>query len=200
VDVMVRGNRPQWRSEVTASGSGPVVGPDRDLPDTAFDHFYRREYRSVYGLCLALAGAASADDVAQDAFIRAHRQWEQIVAYDVPGAWVRRVAINLATSLARRLAAEGRAFRRFAGRRDNTGHHRDPELLDPDDRLWTEVRRLPPRQASILVLHYVEDLSVDQIAELLGLSGNTVKVHLHRGRAALASRLPLAAEGGAADA
>jgi RNA polymerase sigma-70 factor (ECF subfamily) len=185
---------------MTASGSGPAAGPDRELPDVDFNNFYRREYRSVYALCLALAGAGSADDLTQDAFIRAHRQWEQIVAYDVPGAWVRRVAINLATSLARRLAAEGRAVRRFAGRRESSGQHRDPEMLDPDDRLWTEVRRLPSRQASILVLHYVEDLSVDQIAALLGLSGNTVKVHLHRGRAALASRLPEAAEGGAADA
>jgi RNA polymerase sigma-70 factor (ECF subfamily) len=197
---MVRGNRSLWRPKMTATGSRPAAGPDRDLPDVAFDHFYRHEYRSVYALCLALAGAASADDLAQDAFIRAHRQWEQIVAYDVPAAWVRRVAINLATSLARRSAAEGRAVRRFAGRRESSGPHRDPELLDPDDRLWTEVRRLPPRQASILVLHYVEDLSVDQIAALLGLSANTVKVHLHRGRAALARRLPMAAEGGAADA
>jgi RNA polymerase sigma-70 factor, ECF subfamily len=193
---MVRGYRPQAQPKVTASGSRP----DHDLPEIAFDYFYRREYRSVYALCLALAGAAAADDVTQDAFIRAHRLWERIVVYDVPAAWVRRVAINLATSLDRRLAAEGRALRRFAGRRESVGQHRDPELLDPDDRLWAEVRGLPPRQASILVLHYVEDLSVDQIAELLGLSSNTVKVHLHRGRASLATRLSEPARGGAADA
>jgi RNA polymerase sigma-70 factor (ECF subfamily) len=185
---------------VTVSGSDPSVAHDLDVPDVAFANFYSREYRSIYALCLALAGPAAADDLTQEAFIRAHRNWERIVSYDVPAAWVRRVAINLATSLARRLAAEGRALRRFAGRRESSGQHRDPERLDPDDRLWAEVRRLPPRQASILVLHYVEDLSVDQIAELLGLSGNTVKVHLHRGRAGLASRLPQTAEGGAADA
>jgi RNA polymerase sigma-70 factor (ECF subfamily) len=185
---------------VTASGAGPAASRDHDLADVGFAHFYRHEYRSVYALCLALAGPAAADDLTQDAFIRAHRQWERIVAYDVPAAWVRRVAINLSTSLARRLAAEARALRRFAGRRETVGQHRDPELLDPDDRLWAEVRRLPPRQSSILILHYVEDLSVDQIAEMLGLSANTVKVHLHRGRATLASRLPGAPEGGAADA
>jgi RNA polymerase sigma-70 factor (ECF subfamily) len=183
-----------------ASDSDPAAGRDQDLPDVGFAHFYQREYRSVYALCLALAGSAAADDLAQDAFIRAHRQWERIVAYDVPAAWVRRVAINLATSLARRLAAEARALRRFAGRRESVGQYRDPERLDPDDKLWAEVRRLPPRQASILVLHYVEDLSVEQIAGLLGLSANTVKVHLHRGRAALASRLPGAPEGGVVDA
>jgi RNA polymerase sigma-70 factor (ECF subfamily) len=185
---------------MTGLGSDPAVGQDHDLTDVAFAHFYRREYRSVYAICVALAGAAVADDLAQDAFIRAHRQWERIVAYDVPAAWVRRVAINLATSLARRLAAEARALRRFAGRRETVGPHRDSDLSDPDDRLWAEVRRLPARQASILVLHYVEDLSVDQIAELLGLSANTVKVHLHRGRATLASRLARAPEEGVAGA
>ena len=185
---------------MTASGSDPAAGRDHDLADVGFATFYRREYRSVYALSLALAGPAAADDLTQDAFIRAHRQWERIVAYDVPAAWVRRVTINLATSLARRLAAEARALRRFAGRRESVSQHRDPDRLDPDDRLWAEVRRLPPRQASILILHYVEDLSVDQIAALLGLSANTVKVHLHRGRATLASRLPDPTERGAADA
>jgi len=182
------------------SGQRPAAGRDRDLTDVAFAHFYRREYRSVYAMCLALAGPGAADDLAQDAFIRAHRQWERIVAYDVPAAWVRRVAINLATSLARRLAAEARALRRFAGRRETVGQQRDPEPRDPDDELWAEVRRLPARQSSILILHYVEDLSVDQIAELLGLSANTVKVHLHRGRVTLASRLPDTSEGGVAGA
>jgi RNA polymerase sigma-70 factor (ECF subfamily) len=197
---MVTAHRPLRRPEMTAPGRDPTAGRNQELPDVGFAHFYRREYRSVYALCLALAGPAAADDLAQDAFIRAHRQWERIVAYDVPAAWVRRVAINLATSLARRLAAEARALRRFAGRRESIGQYRDPERLDPDDRLWAEVRRLPPRQASILVLHYVEDLSVEQIAGLLGLSANTVKVHLHRGRAALASRLPGTPPGGVPDA
>jgi RNA polymerase sigma-70 factor (ECF subfamily) len=185
---------------MTASGSDPVAASDHELADVGFEHFFRREYRSVYALCLALAGQAAADDLAQDAFLRAHRQWDRIVAYDVPAAWVRRVAINLATSLARRIAAEARALGRFAGRRESAGQHRDVEVLDPHDRLWASVRRLPARQASILVLHYVEDLSVDQIAALLGLSANTVKVHLHRGRAALASRLHGTSEGGVADA
>src|SRR5215469_11283728 len=118
VHCMVTAHR-QGRPTMTASGSDPAAGRDHDPAagrdhdpaDVGFTTFYRREYRSVYALCLALAGPAAADDLTQDAFIRAHRQWERIVAYDVPAAWVRRVAINLSTSLARRLAAEARALR-----------------------------------------------------------------------------------------
>src|SRR5215831_16981881 len=119
---MVRGIRLARRPPATRPPAGDV-DPRAFRPDS-FAYFYRREYAKVYALCHALAGAAAADDLAQEAFLRAHRFWERIVAYDVPAAWVRRVAINEATSLARRLAAESRAITLLAGHRE-TGRHVD---------------------------------------------------------------------------
>jgi RNA polymerase sigma-70 factor (ECF subfamily) len=60
-----------------------------------------------------------------------------------------------------------------------------------DERFWHEVRALPSRQAQCVALHYLEDRPVVEIAEILGCSSSTVKVHLHRGRLALAERLHL---------
>ena len=53
------------------------------------------------------------------------------------------------------------------------------------------MRRLPRRQAQAIALHYLDDLSVADVATILEISPDTVKVHLHRGRPALADALDL---------
>ena len=54
---------------------------------------------------------------------------------------------------------------------------------------WRAVRRLPKHQAQAVALYYLEDAPVAEIAEAMGCAESTVKVHLHRGRQALAKRL-----------
>ena len=157
----------------------------------AFDSFYRREYRAVRAVAWALTGSGwVADDVTQEAFLRAHQRWNQVSAYDEPGAWVRRVAINLATSTLRRRAREAAALVRLAGRRTDGWI-----LPDVDDEFWAAVRSLPRQQAKVLALHYYEDLPVADIAVVLELAEGTVKAHLHKGRATLARRLHVGEDG-----
>jgi RNA polymerase sigma-70 factor (ECF subfamily) len=65
-----------------------------------------------------------------------------------------------------------------------------PALLpERHDELWRAVRRLPPHQAKAVVLHYVDDCSVAEIASILGCADGTVKTHLHRARRTLADVL-----------
>ena len=65
-----------------------------------------------------------------------------------------------------------------------------PDELGADDApFWAAVRSLPRRQAHAVALHYLDDLAVAAVAKVLGLSEGAVKVHLHRGRQALAVRL-----------
>ena len=155
-----------------------------------FDAFYREEYRAVRAVAWALTGSGwVADDVTQEAFLRAHQRWHQVSAYEEPGAWVRRVAINLATSTLRRRAREAAALVRLAGRRTD-----DWTLPDVDDEFWAVVRSLPRQQAKVLALHYYEDLPVADIAVVLELAEGTVKAHLHKGRASLALRLNVGKE------
>ena len=152
-----------------------------------FDSFYRREYRRAVALAHALTGSGIvAEDLAQESLLAAQRNWDRIAGYDDPSAWLRRVLVNRATSFHRTRAAEWRAARRVAAQESA----RTVPDLEPEDALvWEEVRRLPRRQAQAIALHYVEELSLEEIGTVLGCSPGTVKAHLHRGRQRLSRRL-----------
>ncbi len=153
----------------------------------SFEDFYRREHRHVLGLAFVLTGNhAVAEDTAQDAFTAAFRNWPSIAAYDSPAAWVRRVTCNRAASILRRRVREAKALIQLAGRTQTSG-----ELEEDDEAFWQAVRRLPPRQAQAVALHYLEDYSVRKISEVLDCSESTVKTHLSRARAAVARHLRL---------
>jgi len=155
---------------------------------TDFDDWYRGEYRAVVALVYTLSGSRGAsEELAQDAFMEAHRRWDSISGYENPGAWVRKVAMNKARSRLRRRGAEARAYARQLA----LDRQRPKELPEPADHFWAEVRSLPRQQARVVALHYLEDRSVDEIAEILDISPGTVKTHLHRGRATLAIRFGL---------
>ncbi len=108
---------------------------------------------------------------------------------DRPGARARRAVVNQAAGHGRRAGREARAPGRFDGRA-----HPTVELEPADDRFWVDVRKLPERQCHAVALHYLEGLPVAEIAVLLGCAEGTVKVHLHRGRRALATALGLLTE------
>ncbi len=149
-----------------------------------FPAFYRREYPKMVAIAAAVSGnRAIAEDLAQDAMVRAHRHWDRISSYDRPGAWARRVTINLSLSAARRATAEMRKILRLA----------EPATLPApeaaDDRVWQAVARLPGNQRAAIALHYLEDRSIDEIATILDIAPATARVHLHRGRQALATDL-----------
>ena len=154
----------------------PTADPD-------FATFYRRELPRLVTLAAAIAGVAAAEEIAQEALLRAHRSWHRISCFDKPGAWARRVTINLATSDRRRRRAEARAIARVAQR--PAFDVPPPEV----DGFWRLVRQLPPRQAAAVALHYLEDLSVAEIAEALHCAEGTAKAHLHKARRTLAARL-----------
>lgn len=153
----------------------------------SFESFYRKEFRDVVGLAYALSGSRlGAEDLAQEAFVAAHQRWDRISGYDKPGAWVRRVVANMAISGFRKKAAERKALTRLAGLRRPL-----PDLEPEDEEFWQMVRDLPKRQAQAVALFYIEDRPVAEIAEIIGCSPSTAKVHLFRGRQALGARLGL---------
>ncbi len=149
-----------------------------------FDALYRREAVSLATLGAALTGSRELGaDLAHEALLRAYRSWGSVRGLDRPGAWVRRVLINLCHDARRRSGREERALRRSATR--------DEALpVDPvDDRFWAAVRALPDRQRAAVALRYVDDLSVDEIAHVLGISDGTVKATLFKARQTLAATL-----------
>jgi len=167
---------------------------------TAFDALYRDEWSGLVALGWSLTGSwARAEELTQDAFADAYRRWDEVGGLDRPGAWVRRALINRTASDHRRRGVESRGLARWSSRSaseddgasaDRTGEQATDRVGDPE--FWAAVRSLPARQAECVALHYLEDRSVADIALVLGCKEATVKVHLHRGRTALAARLAAA--------
>jgi RNA polymerase sigma factor (sigma-70 family) len=161
------------------------VDPPVEASPERFEDFYMREYFAVVGLAYALSGSRwVAEDLAQEAFIAAHRDWARISMYDRPEAWVRRVVANLSVSAFRRRMAEAKALARIA-----FGQAAMPDLAAADPEFWAAIRALPRRQAQVVALYYLEDRSIADIAEILAVTHGTVKRHLHDGRRSLAGRL-----------
>lgn len=187
--------RPGSRADMSLTPGSQEPGESRHPEVTgwpsvpaSFEGFYEEHYRAVVAIAAALtASRSAAEELAQDAFLSAHRQWDRVCQHERPDLWIRRVVANLAASRMRRLGAEGRALFRLSGLRA-----RESPVPDVKDRwLWREVRALPARQSQALILHYVDDRSLREIAEILGCAEGTVKTHLARGRATLAQRLSL---------
>ncbi len=168
--------------------------PNRPTSEVApfvrsFDQFYAEHYRSVVALVYTLTGSKhGAEDIAQDAFLRTHRSWTVVSGYQRPDGWVRVVAMNLARSRLRRLGAETRALGRVAG----LSRTAFPDLEPHNERFWQAVRDLPRRQRDVVALHYLEDRSVADVAEILGITESTVKNSLAQGRRTLARTLEVA--------
>jgi RNA polymerase sigma-70 factor, ECF subfamily len=169
-----------WEHETT---DGPPVPAPYERFSSDYTTFFRKELRSLIALAAAIAGTDRAEEIAQEALLRAHREWDRIARYDKPGAWARRVTINLATSSRRRRSAEQRALQKVAARRQLDAPA--PEV----DGFWALVRRLPDRQAAAVALYYLDDLSIAEIADALGCAEGTAKAHLHQARRALAAHL-----------
>ncbi len=156
---------------------------------------FGQEYAGLVRLSFLLCGNAhTAEEVVQEAFVRAAERWRRISSYDRPGAWLRLVVVRLSS-------------RRRTGARRETGlaslpeaGSLDPPMRDPD--LWQALRALDRTPRCCVVLHHLEDLPVREVAEALELPEGTVRSHLHRARQALARMLgedffgPVAGNGG----
>jgi RNA polymerase sigma-70 factor (ECF subfamily) len=152
---------------------------------TDFDDFYAAHYRPLTLQLYSYFGDRhEAQDIVQEAFCRAFVKWRHISAYDEPAAWVRRVAWNLATSRWRRVRT---ALRHAA-------QHREEHVAPPGpDRvaLAAALATLPAAQRRAVILHYITDLPLDEIARQEGVAVGTVKSWLHRARTALADKLAI---------
>lgn len=176
---------------VNDDATRPAIRLVTDGEPASFEDFYRHEYRALLRLAWSLTGRRDlGEELVQEAMLVVHGQWGQVSGYDSPGGFARRVLLNAATSAARRRDAERRAL----GRLRRTDHHHE-DATPPDEQFWAALRSLPERQCQTVVLHYLEDRSVAQIAAVLDVAENTVKVHLHRGRIALAELLGTGHEG-----
>jgi RNA polymerase sigma-70 factor (ECF subfamily) len=150
----------------------------------AYDDLYRSTSQRLLRYCYALTGdLGEAQDVAQEAYVRAWRHWRQVSAHPAPEAWLRLTASRLATDRHRRLVGLRRAVTR-TGPSAPVGPPNEDAVL-----LTAALREVPADQRRVLAMHYLLDLPVSEIALELEVPVGTVKSWLSRGRAALATQL-----------
>lgn len=151
-----------------------------------FDEFYQGSRQRLLGYVFLLTGdLAEAQDVVQEAYMRAWQHWSTIHGYDDPEAWMRTVASRIAVSRWRRIRGRARAYLRHGAA--------DPA---PAPSLNTvavveALRRLPAEQRVAIAMHYLLGMPVVDVARETGAPVGTVKARLHRGRTALAGLLAI---------
>ena len=159
---------------------------------SAFEEIVRRYQRRVYATAYRIVRRHEvADDVAQEAFIRAHRNLDRFDAQRPFGPWICRIAANLAVNHVRSPEAREDAL--------PDGHAETPSaapgplqgVLDAETRALLDraLGELPAEQRAVFCLRVFEELSYREIAESLGIEMGTVMSRLSRAREKLREAL-----------
>jgi RNA polymerase sigma-70 factor (sigma-E family) len=170
---------------VVLPGSDRVTQLDTDRLVVAL---FQQEGQSLVRLArLFVDDRNAAEDLVQEAFIRLARSAHRIKDVSKAAAYLRSIVLNLARDNNRRGLVSLRHHLPVDDRRASTED--EIELREDQHAVIEALRALPHRQRNALVLRYYEELGIDDIAEAMGISRNSVKTHLQRGLAALEQTL-----------
>lgn len=159
---------------------------DRSGAPPELERFCATEFpRLVRMLDLLTGDLHVAEELAQEALVRASSHWTSVSQMDAPGAWTRRVARNLATSRWRRIQAARRAAARIG---PNPTVHHDVDVTEVDA-VHAALQRLSDRDREVLVLRHHLQLTVAETAAELGISQEAARSRSHRAAARLRALL-----------
>lgn len=164
-----------WRVTSMRAATDDRIGDARELYVASYDRLVRL-------LTLASGSQAEAEDAVQEAFARLVPRWPEVATYDDPEAWVRKVAFRVASSRLRR------ARRQLAFSRNRRADVVPAPTSDRVD-VVRALSELPEVHRRVLVLYYLCELSVAEVAAEIGVPVGTVKSRLARARTAVKSRL-----------
>jgi len=168
----------------------------REGDAVAFEQLFRAHHVRVYNLVrYVLGGATEAEDVTQQAFVRA---WEELPRLKEPGAfagWLNRIAVNLARDLgrspARREQSGGGAADEAAQTIHNGGPAPEEGLAEAerDEAVHDAIASLPEPHREVILMHHIEGTPVKDVAKTLGVPVGTVLSRLARARDTLRRKL-----------
>jgi len=180
-------------AEPSARDSVEFVNRLRAGDRRAFEEMVRAQQHRVYGLALRMLGnAAEAQDVAQEAFLRAHRGLADFRGDARLSTWlyqiVSRLCLNRLAGSERRFARHGEEMlARLPDARP--GPDQTLERGELEEALHRAIAELPEERRIVVVLRDVEGLAYEEIAEVLELPVGTVRSRLHRARLDLKEKL-----------
>jgi RNA polymerase sigma-70 factor (ECF subfamily) len=155
---------------------------------------------SVYQLCYRMLGNRhEAEDIAQETFIRAYTNIHTFNQELKFSTWLFRIATNLCIDRMRKKKPDQYLDAEVAGTEGLNLYSQIPsdtplpetelESLELQEAVHKEILKLPEKYRSAIILKYIEELSLNEISEILGLPIGTVKTRIHRGREALRQQL-----------
>src|SRR5262249_17132395 len=173
---------------------GRVLAGEAEL----FEILMRRYNKRLYRVARAILGSdAEAEDVMQDAYVRAYAHLDQFANRAKFSTWLTKIAVHEALARARR----ARRFEAIDSRMESDGDGMIPfvsSALDPERQLFDQEMKalleaaldsLPEESRAVFVLREVEGMSTVETAGALGISEEAVKTRLHRARAMLQGQL-----------
>ena len=154
----------------------------------------------LYQICYRMLGnKQEAEDIAQEAFVRAYINLHSYDQKRKFSTWLYRIATNLCIDRIRKKKPDYYLDAEVAGTDglDMYSQIAADEKLPEDvvaqmelqERIQYEISRLPDKYRSVIVLKYIEELSLQEISEILDMPLGTVKTRIHRGREALRKQL-----------
>ena len=163
---------------------------DNDAYRALFEAFYKRTYAIAYNI---LRNREAAEDLTQDAFIKAFQNIPQLQDKAKFGAWLAVIVSNLARNYLKRekkivYTDKDKVLENFS----EVTNTEDAALQTLEtERVRQAIKKLPPEHYQVIVLQYYYDLKVEEIASLLKISPGTIKSRLFRARKRLAGELEL---------
>jgi RNA polymerase sigma-70 factor, ECF subfamily len=154
----------------------------------------------VFQICYRLLGNRhEAEDIAQEAFIRAYVNIETFNQKRKFSTWLFRIATNLCIDRIRKKKPDYFLDAEVAGTEGLTMYSQvaadvqlpedEVENMELQETIQKEISKLPEKYRSVIVLKYIEELPLQEISEILDLPLGTVKTRVHRGREALRKQL-----------
>mgnify|MGYP000097262514 CR=1 FL=1 len=178
---------------MTADQAAPSVDSDDALiarvraGDTrAFDELVTRYRDYVYNIVQGIVGRSEeARDITQDVFLQVHRSLHTFRRGARFATWLYRIAVNRAVDAARsrhRWSWLSLDDSRRAAEDSEGAPDAGIEQVDERGMVQRIMMEIPPRHRDVLVLRYYQDLTIEEIAAVLGCSEQAAKVRLHRAR------------------
>ena len=173
---------------------GDVVRQVRQGDHNAFAALVQRYQARVFALVMMVVRSpAAAEDVTQDAFVRAFRHLHRYDDTRPIYPWLAAIAIRLARNWLRQ---HGRTARREGTTMGEAPAPATPPAaltaliaVERNRQLWTTVASLPSRERTAVILHYRDGMAVRDIAAALGVTDGTIKTMLFRARRQMRERM-----------
>jgi len=182
------------------SGQAALAGQARSDDADDFDSLVRLHRPRIYRFLLAsLRNRETAENLTQDCFVKAYQAREQFRGASSIGTWFMHIAANLVRHhesssrlkfWRRSLASDADVAEIGSAIAD---HQQSPEqqalVREQVQAIWNAAAQLPPRQRTVFLLRFVEDMDLLEIAEVTGMKEGTVKAHLFRALQSVRTRL-----------